>query len=133
MSSQLKLRMPNFDKLEKKVLDASRKREALDAMLKILEGSDIFDQQDKRAVEETLASVLSVEKQARVDLEGRVQIYQSTLQAVQQQIIQRHLAMSNLNDSTEAFDLFPELAVKFAQRQADMITLVEQATRKLEE
>jgi hypothetical protein len=40
--------------------------------------------------------------------------------------------MSHLNDTSEAFTLFPELAQKFAQRQALMIQRVNEATEQLE-
>ena len=62
----------------------------------------------------------------------RQKIYTDSLCAAQQQLRERHEAMTQLNDRTEAFDLFPELAQKFAQKQAEMIRLVKDATTQLE-
>lgn len=132
MSKALTLRNPDFSRLESEVQEAQRKRAALEKMLDVLKQNEHFDEHDLRSVEEALLVVLKDEKVAREELERRHKIYKETLAGAQEQLKQRHAAMSILNDSTEAFELFPELASKFAQRQSQMLQLVEEATRKLE-
>jgi hypothetical protein len=125
-------RPPNFSKLQARIDDAQRKRKALEDMLAVLNSTDNFDAADSRSVEELLYTVLQEEQGASGELARREKIYNETLRAAQQQLRERHDAMTQLNDRTEAFDLFPELAQKFAQKQANMTRLVEDATMQLE-
>ena len=125
-------RKPNFSKLQARIADAQRKRKALEDMLTVLNSTDNFDAADSRSVEELLYTVLQEEQAASAELARREMLYAESLRAAQQQLVERHTAMTQLNDRTEAFDLFPELAQKFAQRQADMIRLVKDATTQLE-
>lgn len=125
-------RRPDFSALEDKVADAQRKRTALEGMLELLQSTNNFDAQDSRSVEEVLHKVLQEQQSAAQELDRRQSIYEEELRGAQQQLLARHDAMSKLNDTTEAFDLFPELAQRFAQRQAEMIRKVAETTRRLE-
>jgi hypothetical protein len=125
-------RKPDFSALEARVNDAQRKRLALEDMLRLLQSTNNFDAQDSRSVEELLLKVMKEQQAAGQELSRREAIYQEELLGAQKQLMARHNAMSQLNDTTEAFDLFPELAQKFARRQAEMIRKVAETTRRLE-
>jgi hypothetical protein len=126
------VRKPDFSKLEARVQSSERKRVALEQMLSVLNDTQNFDEEDKRSVEELLMSVLQEEQKFVQELENRRRLYDDTLYVAQQQLQERHDAMRRLNDKSEAFTLFPELAEKFAKRQASMIQLVADATIQLE-
>ena len=122
---------PDFSKLEIVVAAAARKRAALEKMLKVLSSKN-FDKEDADAVKILLNSVLEEQKNATCELTKRRQLYETTLKAAQIQIHERSEAMDSLNDECEAFDLFPELAERFAKRQAVMQQKVEAAKKTLE-
>ena len=127
------VRQPNFSKIEARVADAERKRRALEEMLVVLGSTKNFDKEDERSVEELLMTVLHEERTCIQDLVSRRKIYEETLREAQMQIQERNDAMSHINDTSEAFALFPELAQKFAKRQAIMIQRVSEATQQLED
>jgi hypothetical protein len=126
------VREPDFSRLKAGVNDAERKRIALEDMLKVLNSTQNFDKEDERSVEELLLAVMQDEQRCRQELSKRQQLYNETLRVAQLQLQERHEAMCHLNDTSDAFSLFPELAKKFAQRQALMIQRVSEATDKLE-
>ena len=126
------VRQPDFRRVEARVAEAERKRVALEEMLKVLHMTENFDKEDERSVEELLVQVLHEEKQCMCDLEKRRRVYEDTLRVAQEQLQQRHEAMVHLNDTSEAFILFPELAERFARRQAVMIQRMSEATEQLE-
>ena len=125
-------RKPNFTKFLERIDAAQRRRKALEAMLVMLNSTKNFDAADSRSVEELLCTVSREEQEASSELARRQKIYTDSLCAAQQQLRERHEAMTQLNDRSEAFDLFPELAQKFAQKQAEMIRLVKDANTQLE-
>lgn len=102
-------------------------------MLSVLRATDNFDQEDESSVETVLSQVAKEREAASAELHTRQSIYQESLVAVQTQLSERNRIMSGLNDTSEAFDLFPDLAKKFAERQAAMIKLVSDATARLEQ
>ncbi len=126
------VKAPDFSRIENRILDLQRKREALEKTQQVLKDSQDFSDSDHKLVDETLLGVLREQRNLMVDLAQRKKVYEDTVKNQQLQVAGRQEALSLINDTTSTFELFPELAQSLALRQAELIQAIEESKRLLE-